>query len=225
MSMPASDTLTNPLAPPRGSGDVIDLDRFADTALTRDPFEFLVVPGFVPRAAAEAAAAAFPGPDLPGVLPAPSDEPDTAFGRLLRVLRSPAVSEAFGAKFGLTLPTSTLMVTLRARTRPRDGQIHTDSELKLVTALIYLNSDWSNAGGQLRLLRGPDDIDDMIAEVPPEAGTLIAFRRSDRSWHGHKPFDGVRRAIMLNWMVDEAAARRESRRHAVSSGVKRLFRV
>jgi hypothetical protein len=74
-------------------------------------------------------------------------------------------------------------------------------------------------------LRGPNDIDDMIAEVPPEAGTLIAFRRSSRSWHGHKPYDGVRRAIMLNWMIDAATARRELRRHAVSAGIKRLFGV
>jgi Rps23 Pro-64 3,4-dihydroxylase Tpa1-like proline 4-hydroxylase len=115
------------------------------------------------------------------------------------------------------------MITLRARTRPIDGRIHTDSETKLVTALIYLNGDWTEPGGRLRLLRGPDDLEDMIAEVPPMAGTLLAFRRSDCSWHGHKPFDGERRAIMLNWMVDAATARRELRRHAVSAGIKRLF--
>ena len=116
-----------------------------------------------------------------------------------------------------------VMVTLRARTRPVDGQIHTDSETKIVTALIYLNEDWSNQGGRLRLLRGPDDIEDMIAEVPPDAGTLLAFRRTDNSWHGHKPFDGVRRSIMLNWMVDAATMRRELRRHALSAGVKSLL--
>ena len=90
-------------------------------------------------------------------------------------------------------------------------------------ALIYLNGDWSEPGGRLRLLRGPDDIEDMIAEVPPVAGTLIAFQRTANSWHGHKSFSGVRRAIMLNWMTDAAVARRELRRHAVSSGFKRLF--
>jgi hypothetical protein len=73
------------------------------------------------------------------------------------------------------------------------------------------------------LPRGPNDIDDMIAEVPPEAGTLIAFRRSSRSWHGHKPFEGVHRPIMLNWMVNAATGRRELRRHMVSARFKRLF--
>ncbi len=201
----------------------LDLDRFAATPLDREPFDHLVLPGFVPQDTAVAAAAAFPGPDLPGVLPAPAKPGNDAFGDLLREIRSPAISEAFGRKFGLDLDPSTLMVTLRARARPVDGQIHTDSTTKVVTALIYLNTDWSNAGGRLRLLRGPNDLDDMIAEVPPVAGTLIAFRRTDCSWHGHKPFDGPRRAIMFNWMTDAAAARRELRRHTVSAGIKTLL--
>jgi hypothetical protein len=210
---------------PAPEGGLIDFDRFRRAPLTRDPFEFMVVPGFVPRAIAEAASLTFAAPDLPGVLPAPRHEPNTAFGHLLHALREPGLTRAFGEKFGLALSTDTLMITLRARTRPFDGVIHTDSETKTITALIYLNTDWNDAGGRLRLLRGPNDIDDMIAEVPPEAGTLIAFRRSSRSWHGHKPYDGVRRAIMLNWMVDAATARRELRRHAVSAGIKRLFGV
>ena len=41
-------------------GGPIDLGMFGRTALSRDPFDFLVVPRFVPRAIAEAAAATFP---------------------------------------------------------------------------------------------------------------------------------------------------------------------
>lgn len=203
--------------------DLIDFGAFARTPLIRDPFDHLVLPGFVPHATATAATEAFPGPDLPGVLPAPTTPPPDTFGDLLRMIRDPRTSEAFGEKFGLHLDPATLMVTLRARTRPIDGQIHTDSTSKVVTALIYLNTDWSDQGGRLRLLRGPNDIEDMVGEVPPVAGTLIAFRRTDRSWHGHKPFDGPRRAIMFNWMTDAAAARRELCRHAVSAGIKSLF--
>ncbi len=81
----------------------------------------------------------------------------------------------------MPLSVDTLMVTLRSRCRLRDGAIHTDSALKQVTALIYLNDGWRDEGGRLRLLNGPGDIDDMIAEVPPLAGTLLAFRRSDNS--------------------------------------------
>ncbi|MGA3401660.1 MAG: 2OG-Fe(II) oxygenase [Acetobacteraceae bacterium] len=202
---------------------LIDYRRFAATRLERDPFDYLVVPGFVPPPVALAAAETFPGPDLPGVLPAPAASPNNAFGRLLTALRGEQLTGAFAEKFGRALSTDRLMVTLRARTRPVDGRIHNDSATKVITALIYLNGAWSDAGGRLRLLRGPSDIDDMIAEVPPLAGTLIAFARSDNSWHGHKPYEGARRAIMLNWMTDAATARREWRRHALSAGVKRLF--
>ena len=63
----------------------------------------------------------------------------------------------------------------------------------------------------------------MIAEVPPESGTLIAFRRSDKSFHGHEPFVGVRRYVMINWMASTFAARRELLRHKVSAVVKRVL--
>ncbi len=202
---------------------MIDYAKFAATPLERAPFDHIVVPGFVRPEAVAAAGARFPGPDLPGVLPVPECSAPDEFGALLAALRTPQMTAAFAAKFGLDLSTDALMVTLRARCRPHDGAIHTDSPLKLVTALIYLNSDWSEAGGRLRLLNGPDDIEDMVAEVPPLAGTLIAFRRTENSWHGHKPYDGVRRAIMLNWMTSVAAARREAGRHAISARVKHWF--
>jgi len=218
-------TADRPMATTVPHGRMIDAAAFAAAPLVTVPFPFLVVPGFLPPEAATAAAASFPARDLPGVLPAPGQSPATAFGDLLTELRSERTTRMFGEKFGLQLSTDTLMITLRARTRPTDGRIHTDTASKVVTALIYLNGDWSQPGGRLRLLRGPDDIDDMIAEVPPLAGTLLAFRRTDNSWHGHQPFDGVRRAIMLNWMVDAAAARRELRKHALSARIKRLFSV
>jgi hypothetical protein len=93
----------------------------------------------------------------------------------------------------------------------------------MVTALLYFNETWEAAGGRLRLLRGPDDLQDMIAEVPPDSGTLIAFRRSDRSFHGHEPFVGVRRYVMINWMASTFAAKRELLRHRISATAKRAF--
>jgi SM-20-related protein len=218
-----SATLARP-RPASTDADVLDFAAFAAAPLIRAPFQFFTVPRFVPAAAARAACDSFPGPDLPGVLPAPEKTGDDGFGRLLRALRGQRTTEAFSDKYGIKLSTDTLMVTLRARCRTRDGLIHTDSTDKVITALLYLNGDWSAQGGRLRLrlLRGPDDIEDMIDEVPPIAGTLLSFRRADNSWHGHKPFDGVRRAIMLNWMTDAAAARRELRRHQISAGLKRI---
>jgi SM-20-related protein len=53
-----------------------------------------------------------------------------------------------------------------------------------------MNPSWENAGGRLRLLRSGTDLDDVILEVPPVEGTLLAFKRSYISWHGHKPVFG-----------------------------------
>jgi hypothetical protein len=114
------------------------------------------------------------------------------------------------------------MITVRGRCRASDGQIHTDSTSKVVTCLLYLNDPWGEAGGRLRLLRDPGNIDSTIAEVPPNGGTLVAFRRTDNSWHGHKPFEGERRYVMFNWVVSQAALDRELGRHKLSAKLKRL---
>jgi Rps23 Pro-64 3,4-dihydroxylase Tpa1-like proline 4-hydroxylase len=71
---------------------------------------------------------------------------------------------------------------------------------KIITVLIYMNEQWDDAGGRLRLLRSADNIDDFFAELPPVAGTMLAFKRSNNSWHGHKSFAGQRRVIQFNWL-------------------------
>ncbi|MGD8497948.1 MAG: hypothetical protein PVG82_03510, partial [Chromatiales bacterium] len=44
------------------------------------------------------------------------------------------------------------------------------------------------------------DIEDFAAEVPPIGGTLLAFRRTDDSYHGHKQFVGERRMLQLSFL-------------------------
>ena len=61
-----------------------------------------------------------------------------------------------------------------------------------------------------------------IAEIPPDGGTLVAFKRSERSWHGHAPFEGPRRYVMFNWVRSDAALTREIGRHRLSAKLKRL---
>jgi len=54
-------------------------------------------------------------------------------------------------------------------------------------------------------------------------GTLIAFLRSDHSWHGHLPFEGERRVIQFNWVRDDSSQRLALLRHRVSASVKRML--
>ena len=104
----------------------------------------------------------------------------------------------------------------------KDGRIHTDSPTKLITLLLYMNPVWHEPAGRLRLLRGADDLDDCVAEVPPLAGAMVAFRRSEVSFHGHYPHRGERRVLQLNWVSDESVVRRELGRHAWSARLKEL---
>jgi hypothetical protein len=72
------------------------------------------------------------------------------------------------------------------------------------------------------VLKNGNDLESYVAEVPPTNGTLLMFRRSDNSWHGHKPYEGPRRAIQFNWVTSEEVARKEQARHRLSTRVKWL---
>ena len=200
----------------------LDLDAFRHTPLAREPYDFVIVPGLVKAAAIDAVNRDFPEIEGPGSFPIDVLAPGPAFRALLDELCGPDFEAAVAEKFGVELAGLPTLITVRGRCRERDGKIHTDTESKVITALIYLNRDWSVAGGRLRVLRGPDDLDDMAAEVPPVAGTLLAFRRSERSWHGHAPFVGKRRAIQMNWVKGREWVDREVRRHRLTARLKRL---
>jgi hypothetical protein len=202
---------------------LLHLDALRNANVTTDPFTFTVVPGFVLPEQAAAIRKDFPDIAYAGLLPVEATNHGPRFAELIEELQSDAVAAVFSEKFGIDLIGRATMITVRGRCAERDGRIHTDSESKVVTALLYFNETWEAAGGRLRLLRGPDDLQDMIAEVPPESGTLIAFRRSDKSFHGHEPYVGVRRYVMINWMASTFAAKRELLRHRISATAKRAF--
>lgn len=202
---------------------LLDLAAFASQPLITAPFKFLVMPGFLKRETARALAESFPAIDHAGLLPVDATRPGPLFRALIGELQGPALTAAVGRKFGLDLTGHPVMMTLRGRCQERDGRIHTDSETKVITALIYFNTEWDAGGGRLRLLRSATDLSDMIAEVPPELGTLVIFQRAANSYHGHEPFVGERRAVMINWMATSFAARRELMRHRISAQAKKIL--
>jgi hypothetical protein len=202
---------------------LIDLDAVRAAQTAREPFDHFVAAKVLSDDAAAEITADFPQLAGPGLYPAGEAGGGPAFRALIREIEGPALRAVYAEKFGVDLDGRPMMVTVRARTRARDGKIHVDSTAKFVTSLLYLNRGWQSDGGRLRFLRGPDDLDDYIAEVPPDAGTLVAFRRTENSWHGHKPFEGERRYVMFNWMTGRAIAAWEIARHRASAAVKRLL--
>ena len=201
---------------------LINLEAFRTAAMATEPFKYTVVPAFLNTDEAQAVRRDFPEIEHAGLYPVEATSPGPKFQELIHELTSPRVTAAFSEKFDVDLTNRPTMITLRGRCQVKDGRIHTDSEAKLLTALLYFNDGWEAGGGRLRLLRS-DDINDVIAEVPPNLGTLIAFKRSDKSFHGHEPYVGVRRYVMINWMTSGLAAQRELMRHKLSAQTKKVL--
>jgi hypothetical protein len=204
---------------------LIDLEAFRAAPLTRDPFTFTVLKDAIRPKDAAAIRADFPEIADSGLLPVAATRPGPRFRQLIANMQSEEVARAFSEKFGIDLVGRPQMITVRGHCAAKDGRIHTDSVTKLVTVLLYFNEPWEAKGGRLRLLRSPTDLGDMIGEVAPESGTLVAFRRADNSYHGHEPFEGVRRYLMINWMTNDFAAQRELLRHRLSAGVKQAVNM
>ena len=201
----------------------IDLDAFRATRLEREPYDHLVVSGFLRPGAVRTIGADFPEISKAGSYPLSELKFGPAFAALIEEMRTPEMESAVAEKFDIDLAGRPIMVTVRGQCRAKDGRIHTDTEDKLITVLVYFNNDWQNLDGRLRILRSSDNIEDYASEIPPQAGTLLAFRRSDRSFHGHTSFKGVRRVVQLNWVKDSRVVRRERIRHRYSAKFKRFL--
>jgi SM-20-related protein len=203
----------------------LDYAALETAALAAEPFPHLLIPNFISRPDVARIGADFPVLPGPGAFPPASFTAKGQFAALMDELTGPLFRDAVARKFGMDLSAFPLVYTVRGEVRAQDGRVHTDSKSKLVTVFLYLNEDWSAEGGRLRLLRAPDGLDEPVVEIAPVGGTLLIFRRSENSWHGHLPHAGKRRAVQLNWMQDAQIAEREQTRHLWSARIKKLVRL
>jgi SM-20-related protein len=216
------DTIATDTGPTNTGLTLLDLERLRGAPLSRDPFDFVVVEKFVRPQYLAAAIADFPPLGKHGSFPLNGERYGAAFARLAAELEGDDLRRAIEDKFALDLSGRPTMITLRGYSDGKDGGIHTDSATKLVTLLLYMNPVWEAAAGRLRLLRRADDLEDFVAEIAPVAGTMVAFRRSATSFHGHHAHIGERRSIQLNWVTNTGVVRRELARHRWSARLKSL---
>jgi hypothetical protein len=206
----------------------LDYPKLTATPVATDPFPHVVVPAFVPPASLDAVLADLPPLGRRGSFPVDAVRLGPNAKALMEAMEGPELRAAIERLFGLELDGSPTMVTLRGWTSDRDGRIHCDSLAKRVTVLLYLNRQtdaWNRQEGCLRLLRGPQDLEDFAVEVPPVNGTLLVFPNGPTTWHGHRQFVGQRYSVQLNYMTTDDKARSEMRRHRISAFVKRLTRA
>lgn len=201
---------------------MLNLAALRAAPVVHDPFHYLIAENVLPRDAAPAVSADFPRITQTGSFPLSELSYGPAFASLIADLTGPDFRALMSERFGVNLTAYAPIVTVRGRIGPRDGGVHTDAAWKVMTVLLYLNEQWENAGGRLRLLRDKD-VSHTIVEIPPKWGTMLVFLRSDNSWHGHLPAEGQRRAVQLNWVTSQSKADAELQRHRRSGWLKRLL--
>lgn len=197
-----------------------------DVHAAREPFAYVIAPRQLPDDALRPLIDAFPTYGSAGFFPYLAADCGMPLQKLVDQMSGPEFADALGARLGIAhLSAYPAMVTLSDSVHRRHGTLHTDSRAKIATALLYLNDGWHHgSAGCLRLLERGDDIDALAApEIPPVYGTLVAFRRSDRSFHGHLPFEGQRRVIQVAWLTGVEELARKTRRGRWSRWVKSLL--
>jgi hypothetical protein len=143
--------------------------------------------------------------------------------KLIEELESKEFKRILEAKFNINLDEAKVVTTLRGFSRKKDGKIHTDSKTKILTVLLYLNLNWPENRGNLRLLKGNNNLEEYIKEIPCTFGSLVSFKVTDECWHGFKPYEGKRLSIQLNYIYPESLSS-HNLRHKLSSSLKSILK-
>lgn len=187
----------DPAAP---SSAVLELEKLRRATVNVFPFDNVVVPEFMRKDREKVLLKDYPFIDDSGCFLPSELSCGPHFSELLTELRKPALRQIMEEKFNISLEGKPLHITMRGRCDRQDGRVNTDyAGSRLVTAFLYMNDIWHNHGARLRLLRSRD-LTHVGLETPHDGGTLVAFRNSERSFHGHLPFTGTRKVIELAWL-------------------------
>ena len=200
----------------------LDWTAIENAELARTPFDHAVIAQALTPEAAAAIPAEFPPIRQPGSFSLADAPPGPALAGVIADMGSDRFRRAMARLFDVDLEGRPTLVTLRGQCGSRDGRIHTDSTSKILSLLLYLNEGWSPPEGRLRLLDRARDLGTPAVEVSPMIGTLLAFRRSDHSWHGHTPFVGQRRVLQVNYLTSSKDSMASALRHRLSALGKRL---
>lgn len=203
---------------------ILDLEALDRAELRHDPCDFVVVPNFVRAEVLESVNRDYPNIDEAGNFAPDSLSFGPAFQTLLEELNSPELKAHYEKKFGTGLNPYPLQMTVRRYSEGSDGNVHNDSKNKIITSLIYFNQHWDHDGGRLRLCRSSWDVEDFSAEVLPVKGTLLAFKRSETSFHGFKSYEGERRSLQMYWVKPKRQDVGEAKSVSVKRLIKRLLK-
>ncbi len=179
---------------------MLDFPKIRAAEVRDKPYPFFVVEKAIRADCADTVAEDFPAIERAGVVSSSEIRPGTAFARLIEELEGEGFRSLIAEKLSVDLAGLDTKINVRGHARKTDGNIHTDTPTKAVTVLLYFNREEEASDTGLRILNTSRDLDDYAAEVPPLLGNMLVFKVTPDCWHGHKPFEGERRSLQLNYL-------------------------
>lgn len=201
---------------------VLEMDKLREAGVNTDFFPYCQVDGFIKESVLSSVLDDFPKINIRGSIPAHRLTYGPYFQALIDALYHDDLRALISDKFSIDLSDSYPMLTVRGHTGLRDGKIHTDTPSKLVTLLLYLNDNWSESVGNLRLLKDGSSLEHYFDEIIPSAGKLLAFKVTDNCWHGHYPFIGKRQTLQFNYVTHQHVVDSELKKHSRSYTFKNM---
>jgi len=204
--------------------ETINLAAVRDAKVSHDPYDFLLGADFLNKDVVGDLKRDFPEISKPGYLTVDEVKLQGRFKTFIDELEGPELTEELSRRFGQDLHQYPRLTTIMARSQPKYGAIHTDGPSKVMTMLVYMNDAWQqDEGGRLRVLYDEKNFEPYALEVPPVMGTMFAFLRSDKSWHGHRPFAGDRRVVQVAWVKSQADVDRKKKHNKMAQFFKGIF--
>jgi SM-20-related protein len=178
---------------------VLNGDMLARAPLRSDPYDFIFAKDAIRSTMRSSLIVDAPVIGVSGSVPLAQLSYGPTFQALVDDLGSLSFRKIVERKFNLDLRNRPTVVSVRGRiSRSLDGYVHEDLADKIISVILYLNETWEHPNGRLRILRSRS-LEDYAVEIPPEFGNILIFRRSNRSWHGHLPYEGLRLSLQFNW--------------------------
>jgi SM-20-related protein len=203
---------------------LVNVEAVRNAPRSSEPYDYFLGSGLLREEAIEDLKRDFPAIEKPGYLTVDEVALKGSFKTLIEELESPEFTEEISRKWGKDMHPYPRLTTIMKRSQPKYGAIHTDGPSKVMTMLVYMNDDWGPAdGGRLRVLYDGEHFEPYAVEVPPVMGTLFGFLRSDKSWHGHRPFSGERKVVQIAWVRDQQELERKKSRNKVAQFFKGIF--
>ncbi len=203
---------------------LVNTDAIREATLSREPYDYFLGSGILKEEAIPDLKRDFPDIQKPGYLTVEEVQLKGKFKTLIEELESPEFTEVISQKWGKDMHPYPRLTTIMKRSQPKYGAIHTDGPSKVMTMLVYMNDDWGqDEGGRLRVLYDGEHFEPYAVEVPPVMGTVFGFLRSDKSWHGHRPFAGERKVIQIAWVKDAQELERKKRSNKMAQFFKGIF--